>query len=418
MLDPALFLQALVVLTLAWVLAQVAKVLRLPPLLGMLAAGVLAGNLLLVNLPHPTGLELGEVGSTARMMALAVVLVRAGLGIAASDVRRAGRLAVSLGVIPMLCDAVFVAVAAYLLLDLPLTVCAVMGFLVAAISPAIVIPGMLEITESRRGTARNVPTALLAGAPLDNIVALVGLGVALDVALSTGESWLWTVVSVPYSVGIGAAMGIAAGFFTAVAYSRLSPLESKSCRAFTAKLTRLAPGLVWLIGCALLPLSAIIDVSPVIAILAYGAILRERLPADAVTKLSVGLSQIWSVVQYVLFASIGFALDLEPLATVGLAACAIILLGQVGRTIGTFAATAQTSLRFRERLACVLAYMPKATIQAAFAAVPLERGLVGGETVLSVGVLAVVIMAPLGVMTLHRGAEALLPSGPRESCSH
>ncbi len=164
-----------------------------------------------------------------------------------------------------------------------------------------------------------------------------------------------------------------------------------------------------------MPLSGVIDVSPVIAILAYGAILRDRLPEEVGASLSAGLSRIWSVVQYVLFASIGFALHLEPLATVGLAACAIILLGQTGRAMGAVAATTKASLSWRERIACVLAYMPKATLQAAFAAVPLERGLIGGETVLSVGVLAVVIMAPLGVMTLYRGAGSLLPRGSTKS---
>jgi len=377
----------------AWLLARLTAWIRLPALLGMIVAGALVGNLLLPHLPTPS-FGLKQVSPHARQAVLAIVLLRAGLGISLAEVSKSGGLALSLGLVPMLGDTALVTVGGVLLLDLPLPAALALGFLVAAISPAIVIPGMLELLGKRTGDQRRVPTALLAGAPLDNIAAVVGFGIALDVALARSGSWTDTLARAPFSIGTGVLLGAVVGLLLSLVLTRL-------------RSTWLTTGLLWLASCALIPACHYLHGSFVLAALVLGAVVRARAP-DRLQLLSTGMSKLWSVAQFVLFGLIGAAVDLGPLATIGLSALAVILLGQLGRAAAVFLATLPFRLRLRERAACVCAYLPKATIQAAFAAVALDRGLAQGQTLLSTAVLAVAIMAPIGVVALHRGTDRLL----------
>jgi NhaP-type Na+/H+ or K+/H+ antiporter len=283
-------------------------------------------------------------------------------------------------------------------LDLPLQTSVVLGFLVAAISPAIVIPGMTALLYHREGDQRRVPSALLAGAPLDNIVALLGLGIALDLATRGSADWLFYLAHLPLSVGGGLVVGFLGAELIAW------PLRRRpSAGVFTGVV-------VWIAACLLAFACHKLKISYVIGVLVLGYWLRRRAPALE-EGLGRGLARLWSVGQVVLFGFIGAALQLAPLQAVGLAALLVIALGQLGRAAGVLVATWRGGLTGGERVACVLAYLPKATIQAAFASLPLDRGLAQGDVLLTLGVLAVVVMAPIGVFALHRGTEALLPGG-------
>ena len=385
------------VLLAAWGLGRLAKLARLPALLGMIAGGVLVANLLSPALPASSGFSLGDMSPTIRLVVLAVVLLRAGLGLGLSDLRRTGVWAVGLGLVPMLADATAVAAAGVWLLGLGWAPAFVLGFLVAAISPAIVIPGLMEILDRRSGQDRRLPQALLAGAPLDNIAAIVGLGLALDLSLATGGEWTAALLHIPWSLGMGAAFGIGLGLLLAWLFqvSKAHP--------------RPDTGLIWLTACGLIPACQAVDASVVIAVLAMGVSLRARLAPERSAQLQTGLAKLWGVVQLALFGLIGYALDLGPLAGVGIWLAAVVGIGQAGRLIGTLGFASLLPIGFGQRLACYLAYMPKATIQAAFAGLALDRGLAEGALILSAGVLAVVILAPLGSFALQRGADRLLP---------
>ena len=395
--DPIwLVLQIATVLAVAVGLGHGAKRLGLPSLLGMIVGGALAANAVFPYLPAPEELSLSAVSSPGRLVVLAIVLLRAGLGLSRNDLRQAGGLAVGLGIVPMLGDAALVTVGGVLLLDLSLGSALALGFLVAAISPAIVIPGMIDLLGRRSGGARRVPTALLAGAPLDNIAAVAALGIVLDVVLSGGTSLAWTLARIPWSIGGGLAFGVTVGWLLVHLVRRLGgPAWAKA-------------GIVWVTACGLIPLSGSMGVSFVIAILCVGVTIRA-IDAQLTETLSPSLASLWGVAQVVLFGFIGAALDLGPLAQTGLAALAIILLGQLGRAASVFVVTHPARLRWRERWACVCSYLPKATIQAAFAGLPLDRGLADGAIMLSTAILAVVVMAPVGVVALRRGADRLLP---------
>jgi NhaP-type Na+/H+ or K+/H+ antiporter len=391
-------LESLAVLAAAWGLGRLAKLARLPALLGMIAGGVLVANLISPTLPASTGFALSDMSPTIRLVVLAVVLLRAGLGLGLSDLRRTGAWALGFGLIPMLADATAVAAAGVWLLGLAWAPAFVLGFWVAAISPAIVIPGLMEILDRRSGQNRRLPQALLAGAPLDNIAAIVGLGLALDLALASGGDCTAALLHIPWSLGFGAAFGVGLGFLLAWLFNASKPHP------------RPDTGLLWLTACCLIPACQAVDASVVIAVLVMGVCLRARLAPERSAQLQAGLAKLWAVVQLALFGLIGYALDLGPLAGVGIWLLAVVGIGQAGRLIGSLAFASLLPLAFGQRLASYLAYMPKATIQAAFAGLALDRGLAEGALILSAGVLAVVILAPLGSLALSRGAERLLPS--------
>lgn len=377
------------------ILARIAKLLRVPPLLGMIVAGVIVAALdLTAGLPGP-GLEL--VSSPLRLAALTVVLLRAGLSISLEDLRAAGGLGLRLATLPMLGDAAAVTLGAIFLLGLPVSHALVLGLLVAAISPAIVIPGLLELLRRPAPESRRVLNALLVGAPLDNILAVVLMGVALDAAL-VGGSISWSFMGLLlWKVGLGLVTGVALGAMLGQALRRTGE-RGGGWGALLA--------LAVVAGCAVTA-GHFLGFSQVLAVLALGATLRGRAP-KAWKELDGRLLKIWGLVQYALFGLIGAAVELGPLASAGVAVAGVVLLGQLGRAVGSMTATTASGLPLRHRLACVLAYVPKATIQAAFAALALDRGLASGELILTAGVLAVVITAPIGVVAFHQGAARLL----------
>ncbi len=389
-------------LGLAWLAAR----LRLPPLLGMIAGGAVAAALPWQQLQLP-GEGLDSVAAPLRLAVLALVMLRAGLALGPADLRAAGLLAVKLGSLPMLAEATAVAAAGHWVLGLSWPPALVLGFLITAISPAIVIPGLVELLPRYQGRARRVLAALLAGAPLDNVLALALLGGCLEIALGERGGWGAILGWLPLWLAASIAGGIAAGFWLGRELERASPRLAASPGAVA---------LAWITALLLLFLLRVAGLPIVPGLVALGCTVRARSPLAA-APLSAGLARAWQPSQVLLFGLIGWAVDLGPLTRVGLLALVVLLAGQGARALGSLVSSAGESLTGRERLAAAAAYVPKATIQAAFAAVPLDRGLPEGGLVLGVGVLAVVIWAPLGVLSLMKGVPRLLarPGAPQRA---
>lgn len=389
-----LLFQMGLLLVLAWALGTLAQHIKLPAILGMIAGGLIVGA---ISLPDfAPGPVLDDVSSLLRLVILTVVLLRAGLGISATDLKSAGALGIRLGAIPMLADAALVTAGGVWLLGLSFASALVLGFLVAAISPAIVIPGLLDLLDRHSGRPRRILTALLVSSPLDNILALVGLGIALDIALAGAVSWQDLALVLPQKIGLGLLIGAVVG---GVLGGILRKIPSASAGLQGA-------GAIWIIGGGLIAVGRLLDFSFVLAIITAGCMVRAVSSAAAL-ELAGGLKRIWSRAQYVLFGLIGAAVDIHALAAVGALVCAVIVLGQLGRAGGSLLATCQSALPFRHRLAAICCTIPKATIQAAFAALPLDRGLADGDLILSAAVLAIVITAPIGVITLHQSSKLL-----------
>lgn len=376
-------------------LAAAARKVGVPPLLGMVIAGVIVGAFDLSS--GLDGPRLDELSSPIRLAVLAVILLRAGLGISRSDLRTAGPLGLRLAVLPLCGDILLVAGAAVLLFDIGLVEALALGALVGAISPAIVIPGLLELMGRGGEQRERVLKSLLVGAPLDNILALVIMGVALDAALPGSSSLSGALVDLAWKVGAGLSLGALAGLLAGFVLRRLGDRGGEW------------GAVIGLLACAggLVVAGQVLSFSFVLSLITLGGVVRAMAPA-ARGGLDARLLAIWKVAQYALFGLIGAAVDLGPLASVGLAVVAVVLLGQLGRATGSVLATVRSGLDSKERLACVMAYVSKATIQAAFAALPLDRGLASGELFLVTAVVAIVITAPLGVVTLRRGVDKLL----------
>jgi solute carrier family 9B (sodium/hydrogen exchanger), member 1/2 len=392
-----------------WLLARVVGLAGLPPLLGMIFAGTVVAGLDLGA--QFTGPRLEEYSSPIRVVIPTVLLLRAGMGLSLTELRRLGTLGMRLGFIPLLADAAVLWAASIWLLDLQPLVAAVLAFLVAALSPAIVLPGLLALIDARPrgGRSRRLLNALLVGAPLDNVLALVLMGVALDAAMAGNSNFASLFPVLLWKVGVGLAVGVAAGTLLArVVRDRLQGLGPTALLSLllVAAGAVLWAGLTW-------------RFSFILAHVAMGVSFRHVAPQlrDA---LDAGLRRAWDMAQYALFGLIGAALDVEAVMAAGLAVGAVVLLGQLGRFAGSYVATMNAGLRPAERMACALAYVPKATIQAAFAALPLDRVLAASgptslsqgdaELILCAGVLAVVITAPIGALTLNRGVDRLLPA--------
>ncbi len=377
----------------AWILGRIARAIGLPSVVGMLAGGLLVGagfGPWMAGVELPGGaLAVESIARPVRLGALALVLLRAGLGLSMGDLRRGGALAFRLGLLPMLGDALAVALAARLLLSLSWPAAMVLGFTVAAISPAIVIPGLLALLERHRGGRRRVLTALLAGAPLDNLVAVVALGVCLDLALGEGGGAAATSTGLALDVLGGLALGVAGGLVAA--------------RALRTP-TRLAATAAWTMAGLLVWAGDVLGVSLVLAVLSAGMVIAARAPRS-LSSLSVGLGRAWGWAQIALFGLVGLSVDLGPLRFAGLALLAVIVAGQLGRLGGSLAATAGSGLSPADRTLAAASYVPKATIQVAFGGLALDRGLAQGELILTAAVLAVVICAPVGA-TLMRWAAA------------
>jgi Kef-type K+ transport system membrane component KefB len=290
-----------------------------------------------------------------------------------------------------------VTLAAHLFLDLPLYHALVLGLLVAPVSPAIVIPGLLELLQRSSSKRRKVLNALLVGSPLDNMLAVVLLDSALDVALAGGSVSPVFFGVLLWKIGMGLTSGVVFGTMLGEVLRRLG----ERGRGWGALL-----GLA-LVTAGVVTAGVLLHFSHVLAVLALGVALRHRAPL-AWKALDQRLLRIWGVVQYAFFGLIGTAVDLDPVLSAGLILIAVILLGQLGRAVGTLLATTASGLSGRSRLACIMAYVPKATIQAAFATLALDRGLSSGGLVLTAGILAVVLTAPIGVLTLHRGVPWML----------
>ena len=375
--------------------ARLARLVRLPPLLGMIAGGLTYGLLPLpVLLPGP---ELSDVSTWVRLGILDLVLLRAGLGLTLRDLRRGGALGVRLGIVPMAADALALTLGARFLLGLPTGEAAVLGCLCAAISPAIVIPSILDLLGTRtRGESRRVLTALLVGAPIDNIVALLALGIALDVATAAEVSVGTTLLGLPVEILAALAAGAACGWLLAKLFGAATLPSS------------LRLGLVWAAALGLTAAGRALGLPFVLSVLTLGAVIRAVAP-EVAADLAIDGKRAWDWCQYALFGLIGAAVNVGPLAGIGLAAAGVILLGQLGRAGGAAIASAGAGLKPKARLAAVLAYVPKATVQAALAALPLDMGLGSGGTILATAVLAIVLLAPIGTLAIQMGVSRLLP---------
>lgn len=365
--------------------------LNLPGLLGMLVVGVILG-------PHGLNwldASLLENAVDIRLIALVIILLRAGLGLEKSLLQRVGPLAIKMSVIPCVLEGFTVMVMAHWLLRLPLAEAGLLGFIVAAVSPAVIVPAMLQLKSEGWGMKRGVPVIILAGASVDDVFAITLFTVFLGFATQAEQSLFSHLLHLPLKIFGGILLGVVLGLGLAALFRRWSIPHLERVGVTVAG------------AFAALLLGEKLQLAGLLGVMTLGFLLQERVMRQA-EQLEATLGRIWFFAQIFLFVLIGAEVDLTVAWQAGLLGVVIIGAGLMARSLGVFLALWRSELTFNERVFAALAYLPKATVQAAIGGIPLALGIASGATILAIAVLAVVITASLGAIAIQATAPRLL----------
>ncbi|MGM0443095.1 MAG: cation:proton antiporter [Fibrobacterota bacterium] len=374
--------------------------LRLPAVLGMVVFGITAGVFFRETVPP----VLWEVESPLKSFALTVILLRAGLGLRRQDLKKAGINAVLMSFLPALFECAALTAAAQVIFNFSFQQSLLTAALLSAVSPAVIVPSMLKLKEQEYGREKQIPTMILAGASVDDVIAITIFSLALGLLTGTaGTDPLQSVLSIPAAVGGALLLGAAAG----AALTAFLKRHHSSIRATEKTLILLTAAFL------LVSVGDTIHLASLLAVMATAFMVLERAPKIA-AELSGKLGKIWIFAEIILFVLIGFSLDLSAARQSGLQGLLLIFIGLLFRCAGVFAATAFGTLTRKERLFCMIAYLPKATVQAALGSVALRRGIPGGEIILALAVLSIVVTAPLGLLGITWGSRHLLSAGAGE----
>lgn len=381
-------------------MAGICQQLKIPRIIGMLAVGILLGPSVL-NLLDPSILM---ISADLRKMALIIILLKAGLSLNIADLKKVGRPAIMMSFVPASFEILGFVLLGPVLLGLSVIEAAVMGAVLAAVSPAVVVPRMVQLMETKYGTEKSIPQMIMAGASCDDIFVIVLFTTFAGMAQG-GSAGVGDFVGIPVSIVLGILLGAAVGWLTGRFFE--TAYAHRQCVRNSMKVIILL-GLSFLLVSVETWLEGIVPVSGLLAVVSMAAVLKMS-SVDFVSKrLSEKFGKLWLAAEVILFVLVGAAVDIRYTLVAGPAAVLLILLALVFRSVGVTICMLGTKLNFRERLFCVIAYLPKATVQAAIGSVPLSMGLSCGNMVLSVAVLAIIITAPLGAFGIDFSYRRLL----------
>lgn len=380
--------------------AAVCSAIKLPRIIGMLLIGIVLGPHILNVLDD----SILSISSELRQMALIIILLKAGLSLNLSDLRQVGRPAVLLSCLPATCElAGYILLAPYLL-GVNRIEAAVMGAVLAAVSPAVVVPRMVFLMENRWVTDKSIPKMLLAGASCDDIYVIVLFTTFTGIAQG-GNARAADFLNIPVSVVLGIAVGAAAGYalsrFFEAAFARNHMVRGSVKVIIVLSVSFLLVALETV-------LKGRIALSGLLAVTSMACMLARKTTGEVRARLSEKFGKLWIAAELILFVLVGAAVDIRYVSETGLAAVLMVFAALIFRAAGVVLCLAGTKLSRRERLFCVIAYLPKATVQAAIGSVPLAMGLPCGKIVLSVAVLAILITAPLGALGMDAAYRKLL----------
>lgn len=364
--------------------------LKLPRILGMLATGIVLGPYVL-DLLAPSILS---ISADLRKMALIIILLKAGLSLNIADLKKVGRPAVMLSFVPASCEIIGYILFAPVILGLSHIEAAVMGAVLGAVSPAVVIPRMVQLMETKYGTEKAIPQMIMAGASCDDIFVIVLFTSFLNMSQGGGAN-LASFLNIPFSIILGILLDAIAGYglylFFETAYARRHYIRNSMKVIIVLGFSFLLIAIEgWLEGK--------IAVSGLLAVVSMACVLKAKSTAFVSKRLSEKFGKLWLAAEVILFVLVGAAVDIRYTLEAGLSAVLMIFVALLFRTVGVLLCTFKTTLTAKERAFCVIAYLPKATVQAAIGSVPLAAGLPCGKIVLSVAVMAIIITAPLGAL--------------------
>lgn len=374
--------------------------LKLPRIIGMLATGIVLGAYVL-DMLDPSILS---ISSELRKMALIIILIKAGLSLDLSDLKKAGRPAVLLSFVPATFELMGYIVCAPLILGVSRVDAAVMGAVLAAVSPAVVVPRMVSLIEKRYGTKKAIPQMILAGASCDDIFVIVLFTTFLSMAQG-GSVSVTNFINIPVSIVLGVILGAVTGWGLYLFFE--TSYAHKHCVRNSMKVI-IVLGFSFLLVSIESWLEGKVAISGLLAVVSMACVLKLKSTAFVSKRLSEKFGKLWLAAEVILFVLVGAAVDIRYMLGAGIAAVVMIITALLFRTAGVLICLIKTPLSAKERLFCVIAYLPKATVQAAIGSVPLAAGLPSGNIILSVAVLAIIITAPLGALGIDSSYNRLL----------
>lgn len=381
-------------LLLGMFLGWLCRKIKFPSLFGMIITGIILGPYVL-NLIDASILN---ISSELRKIALIIILIRAGLSLDINDLKKVGRPAVLMCFLPACFEMIGMVLLAPVLLGVSRLDAAIMGAVVGAVSPAVIVPKMLKLMEEGYGTKQGIPQLILAGASVDDVFVIVMFSTFTGIAQGSGAS-VRSFINIPVSIIVGVAVGFLLGFALAKYFQTIHMRD-------TVKVMILL-SLAFVMVTFEDKFGTVVPFSALIAVMCMGISLQRNRGIVA-KRLSPKFNKLWVMAEVMLFVLVGATVDLNNAFTAGIAAVVLIFGVLIFRMAGVFVCLLGTKLTRKERLFCMFAYMPKATVQAAIGGLPLAMGLSCGNIVLTVSVLAILITAPLGAFVIDLTYKKLL----------
>lgn len=382
------------ILICGFALSGIFQKLHLPGLIGMLVTGIVLGPHVLNQIDQ----SILEISSDLREIALIVILTRAGLSLDIKDLKRVGRPAILMCFIPATLEIIGCVLLAPPLLGVSVVEAAIIGAMLGAVSPAVIVPKMLLLMENGFGKKKSIPQLIMAGASADDIYCIVLFTAFIGVAKG-GDFDFITVLKVPISILTGLVVGVLAGILLVRVFQHFHIRD-------TVKVLIIL-GISFLLVGYEERISELFPFSGLLAVMALGgSILKQR--EDIARRISVKFSKIWVAAELLLFVLVGAAVDIKYAYKAGIAAIILIIVALVFRSAGVFLSLIKSGINRKEAMFCNLAFVPKATVQAAVGAIPLAAGIAGGNTILSIAVLSIIITAPLGALGIELTYKKLL----------
>ena len=371
------------------------KKIKLPGLLGMILLGIALGPFGFNILSE----DLLFVSDDLRKLALIIILIRAGLGIHKEALKKVGSSAIKMSFFPGLLEGFTLAFLSTWLFGLPFIEAAILGFIIAAVSPAVIVPQMLRLIDKEIGAKQGGPTLILAGASIDDVFAITMFSSFVGLYTGSNQNIALQILGIPISILLGVGMGILFGIILILVYQNFQMRDTKK--------------VLILIGLAIL-LTAFeswvqdrVNIAGLLGVMTMGFVLMEK-RSEISHRMASKLNSIWVLAEIVLFVLVGAQVNIFIALDAGFLGILFITMGLFARSIGVILATWGSHFNWKERLFFIIAYLPKATVQAAIGGIPLSLGIVSGDLILALAVLSILFTAPLGAIGIEKTAHHLL----------
>ena len=381
-------------------MAALCQKFKIPRIIGMLVTGILLGPCVLNWLSE----SILGISSELRQMALIIILLKAGLSLNLADLKKVGRPALMMSCVPASFEILAFVIFAPAILHISRVEAAVMGAVLGAVSPAVVIPRMVQLMETKYGTDQRIPQMIMAGASCDDIFVIVLFSTFTNMAQG-GSAHVADFINIPVSILLGIALGAVAGYGLSLFFETAYAKEHYVRNSMKVILIL---GMSFFLMSVETWLKGKVSVSGLLAVVSMAAVIRIKCIPKVSKRLSEKFGKLWIAAEVILFVLVGAAVDIRYTMQAGIAAVLMIFVGLMFRAVGVSLCMLGTKLNKKERLFCVIAYLPKATVQAAIGGMPLAMGLPCGQIVLSVAVLAILITAPLGAAGMDLTYDKLL----------